>query len=352
MIRMRKPGGFTLIELLVVIAIIGILLGMLLPNIRSVGEAARRTQCMNNLRQIALATLNYEAANMHFPAATGIAGLDGSGSSARLSGVVEILPFIDQQYLYNDITNRRVFEGIEYPAFPPLRAPGYVPWKTQVPVFRCPTLGVKNDGAAQIHYGFCIGDRARNIAAAESLRGGFAGSLECVIDQITDGTSNAIMIGELGSIVADATENRYAINQPGSILDDPSQCQSLTSGSEENWTYSKSVALGVVGRGGHWADGRSGVALFNTILPPKSSSAAVNGSVGVDGIYSASGPHPGLICVSFFDGSTHSIEAEINVGDLSQPTPTEEEIDAKAASPYGTWGALGVINDGMVVDEY
>ena len=101
----RRKSGFTLVELLVVIAIIGILIGMLLPAVQQVREAARRTTCMNNLRQIALATLNYESAYQKFPKAWNggddydaqVAGLRASTTGHQWGGMlVAVLPFMEQ----------------------------------------------------------------------------------------------------------------------------------------------------------------------------------------------------------------------------------------------------------------
>jgi prepilin-type N-terminal cleavage/methylation domain-containing protein len=104
-----KRRGFTLVELLVVIAIIGILIGMLLPAVQSVREAARRTQCMNNLRQIGLAAHNYESAHMGIPPILTTWGTNPTDISAQAAqvthtgGILHLFPFMEQNNLWTTV---------------------------------------------------------------------------------------------------------------------------------------------------------------------------------------------------------------------------------------------------------
>ena len=107
--RKFKRDGFTLVELLVVIAIIGILIGMLLPAVQSVREAARRTVCANNIRQVSLAVLNYESAHQQFPKnqiGPGVANGSGSHGTGYYSWLVELLPNLEQGNLHNQFDLR------------------------------------------------------------------------------------------------------------------------------------------------------------------------------------------------------------------------------------------------------
>jgi prepilin-type N-terminal cleavage/methylation domain-containing protein len=136
----KERRGFTLVELLVVIAIIGILISMLLPAVQSVREAARRTQCLNNVRQIGLATLNFESAHMHFPT-TGLAAngfsvaINTPGPNSRslvsvenLSWPYQILPQIEA----NNLHNMRSTIGLTAETY-----------RESVPPYSCPSRGVR-----------------------------------------------------------------------------------------------------------------------------------------------------------------------------------------------------------------
>ena len=102
LLKLKNPRGFTLIELLVVIAIIAVLIALLLPAVQAAREAARRSQCVNNLKQLALAVMNYESANLSFPPAEldcecGTPGNAHNGPSTW----VALLPQMEQSALYN-----------------------------------------------------------------------------------------------------------------------------------------------------------------------------------------------------------------------------------------------------------
>src|SRR5205823_4972597 len=96
---MRSRRGFTLIELLVVIAIIAVLIALLLPAVQAAREAARRSQCVNNLKQLSLAVMNYENNNGALPP-TATFGKPSNGLSPDFSMKARLLPFIEQNAAY------------------------------------------------------------------------------------------------------------------------------------------------------------------------------------------------------------------------------------------------------------
>ena len=188
--RRFSKQGFTLVELLVVIAIIAILLGMLLPAVQQVREAARRTECLNNLRQVGLSAFNYESAHMHFP--SGIYDDDDDHRACLKNGLIELTPFLESSPLYS-MYNQSL----------PWSDPANLPVaQYEVSFFQCPSAGgaVEDDGGlvgARGDYGFCMGETS--WLSTDMPSGIFGINSSTKFADIPDGSSNTILTGEVAS---------------------------------------------------------------------------------------------------------------------------------------------------------
>lgn len=331
-----RHRGFTLVELLVVVGLILILIAFMLPAVRTSREAARRMSCSNNLKQLGLALHNYHDAHNCFPAAIGGFGDDGSSNHAkRLSGMVALFPYLEQNKLYEQITSSERSVSAPWDE-------SYEPWRTTIATLNCPSSPRQQSAFGQTNYAFCIGDRAQQIHDAATLRGVFAGSRRASFGDITDGTSNTIMLGEIGRPVDRLVIGQVAVKQPIDILQTPNNCRRALGESQSE--YASGVTLSLHGRGGSWADGAAATSMFNTILSPNDPSCAVGDAELADGIYSAGSAHGGGLLVMKTDGAVTFLSANIDSGDGNQPTPTPKQMATKRfASPYGVWGALGTI---------
>ncbi len=232
----RSPAGFTLIELLVVIAIIAILVGMLLPAVQKVREAANRTQCQNNLKQMGIAIQNYAAIYQgHLPNATtfhsvnggffgtgGGPGGEGNGNPYGwwyfTSFHFELLPFIEQENLYRAMIT--FAESSKANAANYLNnAPGGN-CKTPVKIFICPSdLGVDSNGLCANFTFLAATSYVANFqvfgtAGLPNPGTPFSAHIFCPysLATITDGTSNTLMMTErLASIYTTFNGSSWAL---------------------------------------------------------------------------------------------------------------------------------------------
>jgi prepilin-type N-terminal cleavage/methylation domain-containing protein len=330
----RSRKGFTLIELLVVIAIIAILIALLLPAVQQAIEAARRTQCKNNLKQIGLAMHNYHDTFLVFPIGT----MDGINANLHQRGIQRnapdrglcfyhmLLPYVEQTALYEAIMAKT------YPSVPGTR----VRLSSQVPerdyvvsTWMCPSDPVSPKTVNQgfhINYLACLGSTSTNEEFSfDRTNGMFYPLSNTRIGDLSDGTSNTIMMGEIklqmdGIVVTEVGQ----LNCDGPRGENPA---------------------GIHDDRGRVSNSLQGDVTFTTLRPP-------NTPVG-DRAYHCKGTSQvpcrecafGLGLVEIHSRSWHTGGAHAGLGDGSVRF-VSSNID------QGTFQALGTISGGEVVGEF
>ncbi|WP_417385731.1 DUF1559 domain-containing protein [Gimesia sp.] len=305
----RKHRGFTLIELLVVITIIAILIALLLPAVQQAREAARRTQCKNNLKQLGLALHNYNETHSRLP-------LLASDSLYGYSPSAQLLPYIDQGNLHNLIDFREPL--LSGPPWAAALNPALVDVvKQTIPVFMCPSDAGKvhftdSQGAVWAGSNYMVnGGSGLNMEYCTSANDGlfWRGSSTRFRD-ITDGTTNTIFMAEtlFGDRGPDTTM----------LLDPDRQMKRVSGGSPCSATsddlISRAASNYEGGRAGSWIRALGYSTLVHGYLPPNSQSPDVvhHGEI----VSGARSLHVGGANVLLCDGSVRFLGENIHLETL------------------------------------
>ena len=354
----RKHRGFTLIELLVVIAIIAILIALLLPAVQQAREAARRTQCKNNLKQIGLALHNYESTHSVLPSVYSY----GAATTGNYSVQAQLLPYMEQSSLHNLID---FSEKMQIGCCPGDLSPSViVPAKTVLPVFRCPSdpgpdvfeVVTGNRGGAtgrtdlyagtnyHMNQGTGLGTNYDGRAQTDGL---VWTNSKVKFAHITDGMSNTAAFAEsvmgLPQQTVSAPTNRkdrrrsyinvacvwYSSAVPPSPAGlangfqpphDPAQFEAAAVAISRGWAGQ---------RGAGWIHGREYWTNYHHYHTPNSEVPDM-GTCG-NGIFGARSEHTGGVNVVMCDGSVRFVGDSIDLN---------------------TWRALGTRSGGEVIGEF
>ena len=370
-------------ELGAVIVVIGVLVGLLLPAIQAAREATRRMSCSNNLSQIVQAVHQYHDAFDQLPrhgtGTSNAANDPATTNQYRLSMLVGILPHVGQPTLWDAIVAGS--PGTEgwppmggSPAAKPKSSRGSMnpgspgpswPLTVEVPTYRCPSdPGTGLPAYGRTNYTACLGDAIdtthqgwwRHDAAASrwvddrrdrvnaSCRGAFIPRRPTSMENITDGLSNTMVLGEIVTYLGDrdirgvpSLGNGWS---PG-VLDDPTMCRTAIDAERPRF-WSLGVTLPpspAMGRGYRWADMAPLVTGFNAVAAPNTS-LCFGGDAMTTGAVPASSQHPGGCHVAMGDGSVCFVSDSIDT--FTVDAIGTDPVTGGMAMDFGTVVAGGV----------
>ena len=320
-------NAFTLVELLIVIAIMGVLIGLLLPAVNAAREAARKTTCANNIKQMTLACLNYESTYHILPPAADYANKKYTGlteSDLRANWIILVLPYLDQQALFNEINGMLKQSGINVESVATSKYDPNVTMKscreTVIPSFLCPSDGnnrnmfeseMSSFTGARCNYGANMGlDYSYNLYAnwSNNLKHGVMGPGKSMkTEEIIDGASNTIMTAELrAGIVSCDGRGTWSLGGAG-----PSAIAGCGYMGDSKGPNSKNNAADDI-YGCDKVEAKVGGYDDLVLLGMECSNAS--SAIAHYGQATSRSSHPGGVQTAFCDGSVHWITDSISVG--------------------------------------